>query len=72
VPPATRTQQLVEVLLGEPLEGWVVARRADGLSWKAITAELTECTNGQCDLNPETLRAWHREVDPKLPLGRTA
>jgi hypothetical protein len=72
VPPATRTRQLVEVLLGEPLEGWVVARRAHGLSWKAITAELAEATDGQCDLNRETLRAWFAEVDPTIPLGRPA
>jgi hypothetical protein len=70
VPPATRTRQLVEALLGESLEGWVVARRARSLSWAAIAAELTECTDGQCDLSRETLRAWFAEVDPTIPLGQ--
>jgi hypothetical protein len=69
VPPATRTQQQAEDLLGESLEGWVVCRRAEGLSWNAITAELAECTNGQCDLHPETVRTWFAGVDPSIPLG---
>lgn len=69
VPPATRTQQLVEARLGVPLEGWVITRRQQGLSWNAIAAELAEATG--CDLSRETVRGWHVEVDP-VPLGRPA
>lgn len=72
VPPATRTRQLVEVLLGEPLQPWVISRRAAGQSWSGIAKALVEALDGQCDINRETLRAWFAEVDPQLPLGRTA
>jgi hypothetical protein len=72
VPPATPAQQEAERLLQEPLKEFVVSRRVEGLSWNAITAELAERTNGQCNLHSETIRTWFAEVDPTIPLGRTA
>jgi hypothetical protein len=62
----------VEALLGQPLQDWVIARRAAGRTWKSIATDLAEVTEGQCDLNKETLRAWYAEVDPSVPLGRSA
>lgn len=72
MPPATRTLQLIEVLLGAPLEAWVVARRQEGLSWRSVSAELEKATDGQGYLSRETLRTRFAEVDPGVPLGRTA
>lgn len=69
MPQVTRTRQLLENLLGEPLEPWVTSRRAAGRSWRAITAELAEHTDRQCDITRETLRSWFVEVDPQIPLG---
>lgn len=68
VPSATRTRTLVEALLGESLEEWVVARRRAGQSWRSIASELDVCTDGRAGINRETLRSWFAEVDPRRPL----
>lgn len=65
----TATQQLAEVVLGEPLQDWVVARRQRGLSWKSVAAELAVTTNDQVQLNRETLRVWYRDVDRSVVQG---
>lgn len=71
-PAATPTQRLAETLLGQSLDEWIMARRARGLSWKSIAADLAVTTDGQVDLNRETLRVWYRpprpddEVEPEV------
>lgn len=62
-PTMTPTQRLAEALLGQSLDQWVGARRARGLSWKSIAADLAVTTDGAVDVNRETLRVWFREPD---------
>lgn len=57
----TPTQRLAGLLLGEPVTPWINRRRAEGASFRAISRELFERTNGQIDLAHETLRLWTNE-----------
>jgi hypothetical protein len=70
VPSATRHQQLVENLLGEDLQAWVVLRRNTGASWRSIATELVEQVEGRCDVHPETLRGWFVGLEEPVPLGQ--
>lgn len=56
--PMTPSQRLATVLLGTPLKDWVKERRRDGQSWRAISEELHEATEGQVAVSFETLRTW--------------
>ena len=53
----TTTKRLAELLLGEPIDGWILARRPD-TSWRLIAEELREATGGQVHVAPETMRLW--------------
>ncbi len=59
-PPMTTThaQLAATMLLGQPVSGWIVARRTDGLSWRKIALALRDATGGQVDVTHETVRAW--------------
>lgn len=61
VPDATPTQRLAATLLGESLALWVATRRGQGKSWKTIADDLSVSTDGQVNVNRETLRAWYRQ-----------
>lgn len=52
------TQRLAGIILGEPVNDWITARRAEGMSWRLISRSLRERTGGQIDVTYETLRAW--------------
>lgn len=49
------------MLLAQPVDQWIQDRRADGMSWRAITRLLCDKTNGQIDITHETVRAWARQ-----------
>lgn len=66
VPDAKPAQRLAEVLLGQPLDQWVAERRAVGMSWRTISADLAVSTQHQLKINRETLRNWYREPDEAL------
>lgn len=53
----TPLQRLASLLLGEPVKAWIRSRRPH-TSWRAITAELCEKTNGQIDVEHQTLVNW--------------
>ena len=58
VPPMTPTEQLAEMILGEPVRDWIEKRRARGTSWRFIARDLYESTSGRIDVTHETLRNW--------------
>lgn len=61
--PLTPTHKLASVLLGKPLEAWVCARRAEGMSWRLISFELWAATDKQVMVSNETLRCWFRVIE---------
>lgn len=54
----TPTQQLATILLGEPVGAWIRARRDAGDSWRTISRDLAERTNGRIDVVHQTLVNW--------------
>lgn len=57
---ASTLRQALDRLLDGGLDGFVTARRAEGVSWRRISVELFEETG--VDVTHESLRAWYREV----------
>lgn len=64
--PSTPSARLADVLLGDagPLEAFVRTRRQAGRSWRLITRDLYDATDGQVDVVHETLRTWYPD-EPK-------
>ena len=54
----TPTQQLAEMILGEPIEAWIAKQRADGIAWRIVARNRYGATNGRIDVTHETLRNW--------------
>jgi hypothetical protein len=59
----TSTTRLAAILLGQDLEVWVKARRAEGKSWLNIARELGDATNGQVTYSHEGLRSRYGHQD---------
>ena len=57
----TPTQELATLLLGEPVDAWVRARRVGGASWRDIAADLRDRTNGRINVTHQTLVNWTEE-----------
>lgn len=72
VPDDTPTRRLVEDLLAEPLEAWVLTRRAVGSSWADIASELGRRLDGARTVHRETLRAWFAGVEAVFPFRSRA
>lgn len=53
----TPLKQLVEMKLGQPLDGFVSARRQPRKSWRDIAAEIQEQTG--VVVSHEALRTWY-------------
>jgi hypothetical protein len=55
--------RLADVLLTQPLAGYVADKRASTpqWSWRQIANRLARDTNGQVQVTGETLRLWFRE-----------
>lgn len=54
-------ERLAEILLGEPLDGWVRKQRARGHSWDRISRDLYEST--EIEMNGNTLRVHYAASD---------
>lgn len=63
----TPAKQLADLLLEEPVEGWVRQRRDRDrpLSWRRISLELRDATDGKVDVAPVTLMAWAPDAHNK-------
>ena len=46
------------MLLGQPVNTWIQTKRDAGRSWRLVSRDLYEQTNGQIDVTHETLRVW--------------
>lgn len=57
----TPTKRLADLLLEEPVENWIRARRQGGRSWRLVARDLYEATNGQVDVTPNAVRTWAAE-----------
>ena len=54
----TSTQRLASLLLDQPVEKWIQARRERGHSWRRISIELHDRTSGQVSVTGEAIRQW--------------
>lgn len=54
----TPAMKLAGMILGQPVDQWIRDRRSEGQSWRTITTNLTAATNGQVDVEHETVRRW--------------
>jgi hypothetical protein len=62
---STTTKRFAELLLGEPLDLWILSRRVGDektRSWRSIADELREITGGEVNVAPETMRLWGTEA----------
>jgi hypothetical protein len=61
---ATPTQTLASVLLGRDLADYVIEKRRarPRWSWRLISEQLAEDTDGQVDVTGEALRTWYAEA----------
>jgi hypothetical protein len=63
----SRTAQLIEARLGEPLEEYVRRLRAEGASWHAVSLDLAGRT--EVAITPETARIWWAHL-PGMARGK--
>lgn len=56
-------KRLADRLLGEPVDGFIADRRAQGESYRRIARALLEATHGEIDVTEATVRAWHQQDD---------
>jgi len=54
----TATQRLADILLDQPVESYVAAKRAEGRSWRLIARDIYVATDSQIDVTTQTLRQW--------------
>ena len=68
--PRTDKQRLADLLLGQPVEEWIAARRPE-TSWEKIARDLTIVTNGQIEVTDMTIRRWMLDpaADETTPEG---
>lgn len=59
----TPKQQLASVLLNRPVADFISDRRAAGRSYRHITRDLYDATNGKIDVTNETIRSWHGQAE---------
>jgi hypothetical protein len=60
---ATPTRRLADLLLGGSLDEFVLTRRREGRSWRLISRDIWETTDGELDITYETLRSWFADGD---------
>lgn len=53
-------KRLADHLVGG-IDGWIAQRRQAGKSWRVISRELSDLTDGEIDVTYETLRSWAAE-----------
>ena len=51
-------QHLADLAVGQPVEDYIAARRAAGITLRAIAREIAEASGGRVDPTERTLRNW--------------
>lgn len=67
--PLRAKQRLAAVLLGEPLEQWVTARRPH-TAWVTLASELYEALDGELSISHESLRLWYGPTEGRVNIRR--
>jgi hypothetical protein len=58
----TLTQRLADALLPDGLDRFIADRRlGTAKSWRAISLDLRDATDGQINVTETTLRAWYAD-----------
>lgn len=68
----TPTHRLADLLLPTTLAEFVDTRRAGGRSWRLISRDVLEETDGQVDVTAETLRGWFGSPEPEPATSATS
>jgi len=61
--PETDLQRLATIILGEPVEEWLLARHRARCSYRTIAAELAEATGGQVVVTRQAIGLWRQAAD---------
>lgn len=56
--PTSALRELASELLGEPINGWLIARANDRASTRQIALELAEDTDGKVAVSHATIAVW--------------
>jgi hypothetical protein len=60
--PETPNQRLATILLGMPVQEWIIDQRDMGRSWRDIAQRLNHATRGQVDISYEAVRQWAEQA----------
>ena len=69
--PRTDKQRLADLLLGEPVEDWIIRHRP-GLAWDKIAVELGRVTNDSVVITGVTCREWVLDRLDDIPTAPTS
>lgn len=58
MPTPTAKQRLADLILERPLAEFVAERRANDVSWRRISRDLSDQTAGAVEISGESLRSW--------------
>jgi len=61
--PETDLQRLATIILGEPVEEWLLARHQARCSYRTIADELAEATGGQVRVTRQAICLWRQAAD---------
>lgn len=60
MPPKRLPQQrYADLLLGRSVDDFIAERKANGDSYRRISIDLRDATDGEIDVSDVTIRAWH-------------
>ena len=65
----TARMRLAELVLGQPLDTYLIERRAEGDSFRKIARDMRDATNGDVDITEVTLRSWCARLDVTSVVG---
>ena len=51
-------QHLADTILGQPVEQWITDRREAGVTWRAISRDLEDASDGKLRVTEKTIRLW--------------
>lgn len=61
--PRAAIKRLADLLLGKPVEDYILERRRAGKSFRVISRDLYLETNGEVDVSDVSLRLWVNDRD---------
>jgi len=61
--PETDLQRLATIILGEPVEEWLLVRHRARSSYRTIADELAEATGGQVRVTRQAIGLWRQAAD---------